>query len=279
MAFTVNLNGGLLRVLGLKKNGNILVEAKLPHYWGITSYEPKSEQVKNLGIGGRPYYFCVDNYMENLVLLDKPNDVVSKRGASRKRKCRLTSNEEQRVRLLQKARHQLQETIQEEESLCQLLQPILHQQEAILHQLETILIMTLQEAMMHDERECQPQEALLCQQETLLQQRMDEIAFLISKVEKMDTVKSEWVYIIQQLRGHVITSAEEETILQQKMEKMTSLKSQLERMDTIKSKVVFLIQQFRGQAGDMSSGAGDQSSTQVQQRSSSYFVVTGKLWS
>ena len=86
--FTVNLNGGLLRVLGLQKNGNILVEAKLPHYLGIASYEPKSEQIKNLGIGGRPYYFCVDNYMENLVLLDRPNDAVSKRGASRKRKCR-----------------------------------------------------------------------------------------------------------------------------------------------------------------------------------------------
>ena len=34
--FIVNLNGGLLRLLGLQKNGNILVEAKLPHYWGIT---------------------------------------------------------------------------------------------------------------------------------------------------------------------------------------------------------------------------------------------------
>ena len=34
--FTVNLNRGLLRLLGLQKNGNILVEAKLPHYWGIT---------------------------------------------------------------------------------------------------------------------------------------------------------------------------------------------------------------------------------------------------
>ena len=34
--FIVNLNGGLLRLLGLQKNGNILVEAKLPHCWGIT---------------------------------------------------------------------------------------------------------------------------------------------------------------------------------------------------------------------------------------------------
>ena len=117
----------------------------------------------------------------------------------------MTSDEEERVRLLQKARHQLQEAIQEEDSLCQLLQPILHQQETILHQLETIL-MTLQEAMIHDETECQPQEASLHQQETILQQWMDKIAFLISKVEKIETVKSELVFIIQQLRGHVITS-------------------------------------------------------------------------
>ena len=27
-------------------------------------------KLKNLGICGRPYYFCVDNYMENLVLLN-----------------------------------------------------------------------------------------------------------------------------------------------------------------------------------------------------------------
>ena len=45
-------------------------------------------KLKNLGICGRPYYFCVDNYMENLVLLNRPNDTVSKRRVSRKRKCR-----------------------------------------------------------------------------------------------------------------------------------------------------------------------------------------------
>ena len=36
------------------------------------------KQIKNLGIFGRPFNFCVDNYMENLVLLDKPNYPVSK---------------------------------------------------------------------------------------------------------------------------------------------------------------------------------------------------------
>ena len=87
--FTINLNGGkIIRVLGLQGNGNILVEAKEPFGWELSSYDPKSEQVKNLGICGRPYYFCVDNYMENLVLLNRPNDTVSKRRVSRKRKCR-----------------------------------------------------------------------------------------------------------------------------------------------------------------------------------------------
>lgn len=73
---TVDLNGG--HFLGLQKNGNILMETKLPLHWEISSYDPKSKQVKNLGICGMPFSFCVNNYMENLVLLDKPNDTVSK---------------------------------------------------------------------------------------------------------------------------------------------------------------------------------------------------------
>ncbi|XP_050283030.1 F-box protein CPR1-like isoform X4 [Quercus robur] len=258
--FTVNLN----RVLGLQKNGNILVEAILsrPSRCELSSYDPKSEQVKNLGICGSSYNFHVDNYMENLGLLDKPNEAVFESRVSRKRKCRLTSDEEER--LLQKARHLLQEAIQEEESECQFQQEIVHQHEVIIHQQETMLL-TLQGAMTHNERVCQRQEAFLCKQATILQQQMEKIATLISKMEKMDTVKSKVVFIIQELRGQ----AEVETILQQQMEKMTFLKSQLERMDTIKSKVLFLIQQFRGQAGDVFSGAGDQSLTLVQQRSSS----------
>ena len=66
----------------------ILVEVKLPSDWELFSYDPKSLYVKNLGICERLQYFHVDNYVENLVLLDKPNNAVSKRGACRKRKCR-----------------------------------------------------------------------------------------------------------------------------------------------------------------------------------------------
>ena len=84
--FTVDFNGG--RLLGLQKNGNILVKTELPCHCEISSYDPKSKQVKSLGICRRPFDFCVDNYMENLVLLDKPNDKVPKRRVSRKRKYR-----------------------------------------------------------------------------------------------------------------------------------------------------------------------------------------------
>ncbi|XP_075643628.1 F-box/kelch-repeat protein At3g23880-like [Castanea sativa] len=78
--FTVDLNGGeIKRVLGLQKNGNILVQTKVEGLYlcELSSYDPKSKQVKNLGICGRSYHFHVDNYMENLGLLDKPNDTVS----------------------------------------------------------------------------------------------------------------------------------------------------------------------------------------------------------
>jgi hypothetical protein len=76
--FTIDLSREISRVLGLRK----------VHDWGLSSYEPESQQVTNLGICGRSYYFHVDHYMENLVLLNKPNDVVSRRVVSTKRKYR-----------------------------------------------------------------------------------------------------------------------------------------------------------------------------------------------
>ncbi|XP_030965771.1 F-box protein At3g07870-like isoform X3 [Quercus lobata] len=84
---TFDFEEGVL--LGLQKNGNILVETELPVliHCEISSYDPKSKQSKNLGIFGRPFSFCVENYMENLVLLDKPNDSFQRR-VSRKRKYR-----------------------------------------------------------------------------------------------------------------------------------------------------------------------------------------------
>ncbi|XP_030963632.1 F-box/kelch-repeat protein At3g23880-like [Quercus lobata] len=104
--FTVNLNGGLL--LGLQKNGNMLVETKLPLHCEISSYDPKSKQVKNLGICGMSYTFFVDNYMENLVLLDKPNDKVSKRRVSRKRKYSLIKVVSEKERRDKETSHELE---------------------------------------------------------------------------------------------------------------------------------------------------------------------------
>ncbi|XP_075644167.1 F-box/kelch-repeat protein At3g06240-like [Castanea sativa] len=259
--YTVDLNKEIIRVLCLRKNGNILVEVNLPSDWELSSYDPKSQHIKSLGICGRVHYFHVDNYVENLVLLDKPNDAVSKRGACRKRKCRLTSDKE--ICQLQEAKHLLEEILQHA-SVYELQLDIIHQQQTIIHQQEAILL-PLQEAILHDGRALQLQEALLYELETILQQQTEKIASLISQIEIMETAESKLVLLIQRLKGQ----AEVETMLQQKTEKMTSLKSQLEKMDTIKSKLVSLIQQFRGQAGEMFSGVGDQSSAQAQQRSSS----------
>ena len=76
---SVDLNREIIRVLGLRKNGHIFVVAKLPCDWELSSYDLESQQVKKLGICGNPYFFHIDDYTENLVLLDKPNDAVSKR--------------------------------------------------------------------------------------------------------------------------------------------------------------------------------------------------------
>nr|POE85753.1 f-box/kelch-repeat protein [Quercus suber] len=76
--FTIDLNMGYWKVLGFWKNDHVLVQKIQPHGLMVFSYDPESQQVKNLGFcksAGFPY---ADNYVENLVLLDKPNDVVSK---------------------------------------------------------------------------------------------------------------------------------------------------------------------------------------------------------
>ena len=86
--FTIDLNSRFFRVLGFWKNGHILVETRLSLDWNLCSYDPASQQVKNLGFRGSPFHSCADNYVENLILLDKPNDAVSKRGVTKKRKCR-----------------------------------------------------------------------------------------------------------------------------------------------------------------------------------------------
>ncbi|XP_065617802.1 uncharacterized protein LOC112021746 isoform X2 [Quercus suber] len=102
----IRFSGGYLSVIGLRKNGHVLmnnmesmlqkgprvieegnIELDLLPSYTLSSYDPESQQFKNLGSIGKALQ-CVDNYNENLVLLRKPNDAVSRKGVSRKRKCR-----------------------------------------------------------------------------------------------------------------------------------------------------------------------------------------------
>ena len=86
--FTIKLNMLRWEVLGFLKNDHVLVQKIQLHGSMLFSYDPESQQVKNLGFYRSTCYSYADNYARNLTLLDKPNDVVSKRKVSKKRKCR-----------------------------------------------------------------------------------------------------------------------------------------------------------------------------------------------
>ncbi|XP_050281625.1 F-box/kelch-repeat protein At3g23880-like [Quercus robur] len=86
--FTIDLNRQFCRVLGFRKNGHLLVQNEVLLGWELCSYDPESQQVKKLGFCRSSCYSFADNYVENLFLLDKSNDAVSKWNVSKKRKCR-----------------------------------------------------------------------------------------------------------------------------------------------------------------------------------------------
>uniref|UniRef100_A0A7N2LEL6 F-box domain-containing protein n=1 Tax=Quercus lobata TaxID=97700 RepID=A0A7N2LEL6_QUELO len=86
--FTIDLNRQLCGVLGFRKNGHLLLQKEVLLGWELCTYDPESQQVKNLGLCRSSCYSFADNYVENLFLLDKPNDAVSKWNVSKKRKCR-----------------------------------------------------------------------------------------------------------------------------------------------------------------------------------------------
>jgi len=84
----VDLAGGIGRVIGVRNNGHILLaEGNPPPPWELSSYDLQNKEIKKLGIN-----FTigdhVDTYEENLILLDKTDVLVSRRGGSRKRKDR-----------------------------------------------------------------------------------------------------------------------------------------------------------------------------------------------
>ncbi|XP_030963620.1 F-box/kelch-repeat protein At3g23880-like [Quercus lobata] len=88
--FNIDLDMQYWKVLGFWKNDHILGQKIQLDASMLFSYDPESQQVNNLGFYGSSWYSYsyADNYVENLVLLDKPNDAVSKRKVSTKRKCR-----------------------------------------------------------------------------------------------------------------------------------------------------------------------------------------------
>ena len=86
--------GGITRVLGVRRNGHLLVEEIVDETPNLDSsklysYDPETQQGTNLNllIWGKQNSFYVDDYMENLVLLNKPTTrvvVVSKKSKERK---------------------------------------------------------------------------------------------------------------------------------------------------------------------------------------------------
>ena len=90
--FTINLSGEFRRVLSFQKNDHIFMQAGLGKNARLCSYDPQSQQLKNLGFYGWLSNACADYYVENLVLLDKlvlfdkQNGELSNWVVSRKRK-------------------------------------------------------------------------------------------------------------------------------------------------------------------------------------------------
>ncbi|KAA8524477.1 hypothetical protein F0562_010900 [Nyssa sinensis] len=70
---TINLPGELGSTVGFKKNGEVLLSMRNNLF---VSYDPKTQQIKELGIHGNSRSFYVDTYMETLVLLEGQNRVL-----------------------------------------------------------------------------------------------------------------------------------------------------------------------------------------------------------
>nr|POE54672.1 f-box protein cpr30 [Quercus suber] len=67
--FTIELNMLHWKVLGFLKNGHVLVQKIGSHRSKLLSYDPESEQVKNLGFYRSTYYSYADNYVRNFTFL------------------------------------------------------------------------------------------------------------------------------------------------------------------------------------------------------------------
>ncbi|KAI8568566.1 hypothetical protein RHMOL_Rhmol02G0211100 [Rhododendron molle] len=125
--FKVDLNEEFARVISLRDNGHILFDAKTRIEWELSSYDPSSQQVKNLGIQGVLGHFHVDTFEENLVLLDKKNDAISRRGVSRKRKDRSDVEQRRLIKELESLVDKRQRFIDEERRQIDLCQDLVTQ--------------------------------------------------------------------------------------------------------------------------------------------------------
>lgn len=65
--FTVNPAGALMKIVGFRKNGDVLLALRNND---LVSYEPSSGQTKSLGVVGNIRSFYVDTYTETLLLLN-----------------------------------------------------------------------------------------------------------------------------------------------------------------------------------------------------------------
>lgn len=74
----VDLSGGIKWFVGVRKNGHILLEGDGSPHWELSSYDPCNKEMKKLGIHGILGRFHVDNYEENLILLNQ-TDVLNGR--------------------------------------------------------------------------------------------------------------------------------------------------------------------------------------------------------
>ncbi|KAI7984835.1 F-box/kelch-repeat protein [Camellia lanceoleosa] len=85
--FKIDISGGITHVLGIRNNGHVLlvVATTSSGGWMLSSYDPSSQQIKNLGIYTTANPFVVDTYEENLILLNKPNAAFSRRRVSKRK--------------------------------------------------------------------------------------------------------------------------------------------------------------------------------------------------
>ncbi|XP_050283007.1 putative F-box protein At1g32420 isoform X3 [Quercus robur] len=160
--YTINLTGEFRSVLGFQKNGHIFMEAGLGKNARLSSYDPQSQQLKNLGFYGWLSYSCVDYYVENLVLLDKPvlfdkqNGELSHWVGSRKRKFCAVGLQGVVKKALPLAGgigrvESKDERVRDKETICKLKKAMVDQQEERVSDKETIC--KLKKAMVHQQEE------------------------------------------------------------------------------------------------------------------------------